>query len=66
MSDPWTEASSNDKYHERSYTLGRYDKKNGNEVKPSEGLVQDLALLGATALAATSLGVLSLRKRMLS
>lgn len=34
--------------------------------KSSEGLAQDLAVLGATALAATSLGVLSLRKRMLS
>ena len=32
----------------------------------SEGLVQDVAVLGTTALAATSLGVLSLRKRMLS
>jgi ABC-type multidrug transport system permease subunit len=32
----------------------------------SEGLVQDVAVLGTTALAATSLGVLSVRKRMLS
>lgn len=32
----------------------------------SEGLVQDVAVLGTTALAAASLGVLSLRKRMLS
>src|SRR5919204_92151 len=32
----------------------------------SEGLVQDVAVLGTTALAATSLGVLSVRKRMLA
>ena len=32
----------------------------------SEGLVQDVAVLGLTALAATSLGVLSLRKSMLA
>ena len=32
----------------------------------SEGLVQDIAVLGVTALAATSLGVLSLRKSMLA
>jgi ABC-2 type transport system permease protein len=34
--------------------------------KSSEGLVQDVAVLGTTALAATSLGVLSLRKSILS